>query len=77
MQQRRENKLLSRPKKDKNDKNSKLKKWTEKNKKTLMERVKDKYLTIKKMRMNLTRVDPMISEKKRYEKQIKKYEKQQ
>ena len=75
MQQRRENKLLSRPKKDKNDKNSKLKKWTEKNKKTLMERVKDKYLTIKKMRMNLTRVDPMISEKKRYEKQIKKYEK--
>ena len=68
MQQRRENKLLSRPKKDKNDKNSKLKKWTEKNKKTLMERVKDKYLTIKKMRMNLTRVDPMISEKKRYEK---------
>lgn len=43
----------------------------------LMDRVKDKYLTIKKMRMNLIRMDPMIAENKRYEKQVKKFQKQQ
>jgi hypothetical protein len=59
---------LSKPKKEKKDKNSKLKKWKEKDKKILLDRVKEKYLTIKKMRMNLIRVDPMIAENKRYEK---------
>jgi len=69
--------LLSRPKKDKNDKACNMKKWKEKDKKKLMDRVKDKYMTIKKMRYNMIRVDPMIAEKKRYEKQVKKYEKLQ
>lgn len=59
---------MSKPKKEKKDKNSKLKKWKEKDKKILLDRVKEKYLTIKKMRMNLIRVDPMIAENKRYEK---------
>jgi len=36
-----------------------LKKWREKDKKMLFERVKEKYLLFRKMRINIIRVDPM------------------
>jgi hypothetical protein len=35
----------------------KAKKWKEKDKKMLFERVKDKYLMYRKMRLNIVRVD--------------------
>lgn len=35
----------------------KQKKWREKDKKLLFERVKDKYLMLRKMRINIVRVD--------------------
>jgi hypothetical protein len=44
----------------------KVKKWREIDKKTLVNRIKEKYLTIMKMRLNLVKVDPMIAETKRY-----------
>lgn len=44
----------------------KQKKWTKIDVKMLMARVKEKYLEIMKMRINLVRVDPMIAENKRY-----------
>ena len=67
-----------KPKKEKKEQlKAKTKKWKEKDKKMLLDRVKDKYLTIKKMRMNLVKIDPMIAENKRYEKQVKRYQKQQ
>jgi hypothetical protein len=37
----------------------KLKKWREKDKKILFERVKEKYLLFRKMRINIIRVDPL------------------
>lgn len=55
----------------------KSKKWKEKDKKILMERVKEKYLLIKKMRVNMIRVDPMITETKRHEKELKRIKKAQ
>lgn len=36
-----------------------VKKWREKDKKLLFERVKEKYLMFRKMRINIVRVDPM------------------
>lgn len=36
-----------------------VKKWREKDKKMLFERVKEKYLMFRKMRINIIRVDPM------------------
>ena len=63
MQLRREKK----PKRERS-KSIKNKKWKEKDKKILLERVKNMYLSIKKIRMNIIRVDPMIAEHKRYEK---------
>lgn len=36
----------------------KARKWREKDKKQLFERVKEKYLLFRKMRMNVIRVDP-------------------
>jgi thymidylate kinase len=36
----------------------KQKKWREKDKKQLFERVKEKYLMYRKMRVNIVRVDP-------------------
>lgn len=36
-----------------------IKKWREKDKKMLFERVKEKYLMFRKMRINIIRVDPM------------------
>jgi hypothetical protein len=36
----------------------KTKKWREKDKKMLFERVKDKFLLFRKMRINIVRVDP-------------------
>ena len=65
-------KLLNKPKKEKKGKKEKQKKWKEKDKKTLLERVKDKYLAIKKLRFNLIKVNPMIAETKRYEKELKR-----
>jgi hypothetical protein len=37
--------------------------------------VKDKYLAIKKLRFNLIKVNPMIAETKRYEKELKRIQK--
>ena len=68
-------KLLNKPKKEKKGKKEKQKKWKEKDKKTLLERVKDKYLAIKKLRFNLIKVNPMIAETKRYEKELKRIQK--
>jgi len=41
----------------------------------LLERVKDKYLAIKKLRFNLIKINPMIAETKRYEKELKRIQK--
>ena len=41
------------------DQSTKNKKWREKDKKTLFERIKDKYLMLRKLRINVIRVDPM------------------
>ena len=68
-------KLLNKPKKEKKGKKEKQKKWKEKDKKILLERVKDKYLAIKKLRFNLIKVNPMIAETKRYEKELKRIQK--
>ena len=35
------------------------KKWREKDKKMLFERIRDKYLLFRKMRLNLVRVEPI------------------
>ena len=61
---------LRREKKPKRErsKSVKTKKWREKDKKILLDKVKNMYLSIKKIRMNLIRVDPMIDERKRHEK---------
>jgi len=37
-----------------------------------MSRVKEKYLTIMKMRLNLIKIDPMIAENKKYQKELKR-----
>lgn len=66
---------MKMPKKDKKSKKEKQKKWKEKDKKILLERVKDKYLLIKKLRFNLIKVNPMIAETKRYEKELKRIQK--
>ena len=55
----------------------KNKKWREKDKKILTERVKEKYLMIRKMRLNLIKVDPMIAENKKYQKELKRVQKLQ
>ena len=55
----------------------KNKKWREKDKKILAERVKEKYLMIRKMRLNLIKVDPMIAENKKYQKELKRVQKLQ
>lgn len=48
------------------------KKWGKNEIKTLMSRVKEKYTAIMKMRINLTKVDPNIAEKKRLQKEQKR-----
>ena len=50
----------------------KAKKWKEKDKRTLLERVKEKYLNIRKMRFNLLKVNPMIAEERRFQKELKR-----
>jgi hypothetical protein len=67
MQLRREKK----PKRERS-KSVKSKKWKEKDKKILLDRVKNIYLNIKKIRMNIIKVDPMIDERKRHEKHKKR-----
>jgi hypothetical protein len=57
---------MNKPKKEKRIKPTKVKKWTKNDIKTLMNRVKEKYLDIMRMRINLVRIDPMIAETKRY-----------
>ncbi len=42
----------------------KQKKWREKDKRMLFERVKEKYLQLRKMRVNIIRVDPYKKYKK-------------
>ena len=36
------------------------KKWREKDKRVLFEKVKEKYLTFRKMRVNLVKIDPSL-----------------
>lgn len=69
---------MNRPLKEKRfNKSSKNKKWTKNDIKILMSRVKEKYLDIMKMRINLVRIDPMIHEKKRYHKEMRRMLKQE
>jgi len=42
----------------------------------LLDRVKEKYLLIKKMRMNMIKIDPMIAERKRFDKELRRIRKQ-
>jgi hypothetical protein len=69
---------LRREKKPKRElsKSAKNKKWKEKDKRILFERVKSIYLNIKKIRLNIIRVDPMIEERKKHEKLKKRIQKQ-
>ena len=69
---------LRREKKPKRElsKTSKNKKWKEKDKRILFERVKSIYLNIKKIRLNIIRVDPMIEERKKNDKLKKRIQKQ-
>ena len=56
-----------RPRKEKKEDDiKKKKKWKEKDKRQLLERVKEKYLQVKKMRFNMQKIDPMVQENKRY-----------
>jgi len=77
VQLKKEFKLQAKPKKDKKDKPLKPKKWREVDKRVLTNRVKDKFLTIMKMRLNLISVDPMIAEHKRYQREVKRISKQE
>lgn len=43
----------------KNETSSKNKKWREKDKKCLFERIKDKYLLLRRLRVNIIKVDPL------------------
>lgn len=63
---------INKPRKEKRLKMMKAKKWSKNDIKALMNRVKEKYITIMKMRINMTKVDPMIAEKKRFQKEIKR-----
>ena len=76
LQLKKKSKLSQKPKKEKQDQ-KKVKKWLEKHKKQLFDGVKEKYLQITKLRLNLIRVDPMIDETKRYHKEIKRIQKQE
>lgn len=73
---KKKSKMSQKPKKEKQDQ-KKVKKWLEKHKKQLFDGVKEKYLQIMKLRLNLIRVDPMIEENKRYQKEIKRIQKQE
>lgn len=42
-----------------------------------MARVKERYLVIMKMRINLVRIDPMIAETKRYNRELRRIQKQE
>lgn len=59
----------------KKEKPLKAKKWREVDKKNLTNRIKEKYLTIMKMRLNLINVDPMIQEHKRYQREVRRIQK--
>ena len=52
-------------------------KWRDKDKKILFERVRERFLQLMKLRVNVLRVDPMIKIKKRQEIMAKKNEKEQ
>jgi hypothetical protein len=77
VQLKKDSKLLNKPRRDKRMKMVKAKKWTKNDIKTLMARVKEKYLAIIKMRINLVRMDPMIAEKKRYNREVRRLQKQE
>ena len=55
----------------------KEKKWREKDKSHLLNKVRDKYISIMKMRINLELFDPMIAENKRYKREVKRLQKEQ
>ena len=59
---------LGRPKKLQ----PKAKKWKERDKRQLLERVKEKYLAIRKMRFNMIKIDPMLNEERRYQRELKR-----
>ena len=50
--------------------------WKDKDKKLLFERVKDRFLQLFKLRVNVVRVDPMVKIKKKQEVDRKKTEKE-
>lgn len=66
--------MNQKPKRERKEKQAK-KKWRERDKKTLYDNVKEKYQQIMKLRMNLIKVDPMIAETKRYQKELKRIQK--
>jgi len=74
---KKESKLQSKPKKEKKEKPAKAKKWREIDKKNLLNRVKEKYLKIMRMRLNLICIDPMIAEHKRYQREVRRIQKQE
>ena len=51
--------------------------WRDKDRKVLFERIRDRFLQLMKLRINVQRVDPMIKIKKRQEILAKKNEKEQ
>lgn len=66
LQQKKVAKSAGRPKKIVDPNLVKKKKWRDKDKRMLLEQVKEKYLAIRKMRFNILRVDPMVNEQKRF-----------
>lgn len=54
-----------------------VKKWREKDKKMLYERVKERYLQMMRMRMNIILVDPMRKIKLKHERLTKRRENMQ
>ena len=52
-------------------------KWRDKDRKVLFERIRDRFLQLMKLRVNVQRVDPMIKIKKKQEILAKKNEKEQ
>ena len=49
-------------------------KWKEKDKKVLYEKVREKFIQLIKLKLNVIRVDPMVKIKKKQEKLLKKKE---
>ena len=54
----------------------KERKWKEKDKNALLNKVRDKYISIMNMRISMEMVDPMVAKKKRYKREVKRLQKE-